>query len=76
MAEGSGSGMVMLFILLILGLVYFTGLAPAISNITFSAVTENNVSGVEGWFLSLGFQIITLIFFVIAVMAIGYFGLR
>lgn len=70
------SGMVVFFILLVFGLVYFVGLAPAMGNLTYDAVSRNNVTGVEGFAFSLGFQIMILIFFIIALMSIAYYGLR
>ena len=76
MAGESGSGMTMLFILGILALIIFTGLFPVIANVTYSAVMDNNVTGVEGWFFSLGFQIMIIIFIVIAFILIAGVGLR
>lgn len=74
MARGqSVFGIFMIYI--ILGIVYFVGLAGAVGTLAAGAVVEGGLTGLEGWFFS-NINFVITIAYILGMMAIGYFGGR
>jgi hypothetical protein len=71
----SQSSLVIFFILIIFGIVYFVGLAGSVGQMTAEAAVSGGLTGLDGWFFS-NFNFVITIAYIIALMGIGFWGMR
>jgi len=74
MHKKSQGGMFVLFGFLIIGLIYFVGLAPMVSLTAQVAVADNGYTGLWAWFL-INLNVFITIFYIISGLAIGRYSL-
>jgi hypothetical protein len=67
------SSLMVFFILVILGIVYFVGLAGMVGSLAAQAAFDGNLIGFEGWFYS-NINFIITIGYIISLMAVGYYA--
>ena len=67
------SGLMVFFILIILGIVYFVGLAGMIGSLGAQAAADGNLTGLDAWFYT-NINFVFTIGYIISLMAVGYYA--
>ena len=67
------SGLYMMLILFIIGLIWILGLAPWISEVGSTSVEENNLQGLNAFFYS-NLNLVIGFFYIMALVAVGKYG--
>jgi hypothetical protein len=75
MSSKGQTGLAVLFVLAILGVVYFAGLAGTIGALCSSYIVTSNLTGLDAWFFA-NINFVIIIGYILALLGVGYFGLR